>query len=270
MNKQLSSTVIIAGIALVLLIFFGSSMFFKLNPGERAVVFYQFTKGLDKENIKMPGFHIVAPWNDFIVYNVKEQTREETMDVLDKNGLSVNVDVSVRFNPNHTKIGDIHEIFGIDYVNRLVVPEMRSAVRKVMGRYTAEEIYSTKRQLVEDQIIEETSLIFTRNSIDMRAMLIRSINLPPNIKNAIETKLTQEQESLAYEFKLTREKSEAERKEIEAEGIAVYNKIISQSLTKNILTQKGIDATLKLSESNNTKVVVVGNSEGLPLILGHN
>ncbi len=270
MNKPISSTIIIAGIALVLLIFFGSSMFFKLNPGERAVIFYQFTKGLDKEDVKRPGFHVVAPWNDFIVYNVKEQTREEMMDVLDKNGLSVNVDISVRFNPIHNRIGELHEVFGTDYISRLVVPELRSAVRKVMGRYSAEEIYSTQRKQVEDEIILETTEVFTKNNIDMRAMLIRSINLPPNIKNAIETKLTQEQEALAYEFKLTREQSEAKRKEIEAEGIANYNRIINQSLTKNILTQKGIDATLKLTESNNAKVVVVGNSEGLPLILGNN
>ncbi|MEA3445942.1 MAG: prohibitin family protein [Bacteroidota bacterium] len=271
MNKQFSSLLIGAIVFVVVIIFFSSSMFFKLQPGERAIIFRQFSTGLDKENVYAPGFHVIAPWNDFIVYAVKEQTREETMDVLDKNGLSVNVDMSVRFNPIYTQIGYLHEVFGVDYINRLIVPEMRSSIRKVMGRYTAEEIYSTKRQEVENSIITETTTIFNNNNIDLRAMLIRSINLPPNIKNAIELKLTQEQESLAYQFKLTRETSEAERKKIEAEGIATYNRILSASLTKNILTQKGIDATIKLAESANAKVVVVGSGEqGLPLILGNN
>ena len=271
MNKQFSSLLIGAIVVVVVLIFFSSSMFFKLEPGERAVIFRQFTTGLDKENIFTPGFHVVAPWNDLIVYNVKEQTREETMDVLDKNGLSVNVDMSVRFNPIYIKIGYLHEVFGVEYINRLVIPEVRSSVRKVMGRYTAEEIYSTKRQEVEQSIIDETTEILKNNNIELQAMLIRSINLPAKIKNSIELKLTQEQEALAYQFKIEREKSEAERKKIEAEGIASYNRILSQSLTKNILTQKGIDATLKLAESENAKVVVVGSGEdGLPLILGSN
>jgi len=102
-------------------------------------------------------------------------------------------------------------------------------------------------------------------------LLIRSINLPEEIKNAIESKLKQEQEALAYQFRLEKEKSEAERKKIEAEGIANYNRIINSSLTGNILKQKGIDATLELAKSPNTKIVVVGSGEeGLPLILGGN
>ena len=105
----------------------------------------------------------------------------------------------------------------------------------------------------------------------MRALLIRSINLPDQIKGAIESKLKQEQEALAYEFRLQREESEAERKRIEAEGIAKYNSIISASLTENILRQRGIDATVGLAESPNSKVVVIGSGkEGLPLILGNN
>jgi len=271
MNKQFSSLLIGAIAVVIVLIFFSSSMFFKLEPGERAIIFRQFTTGLDTENIYPPGFHVISPWNDLIVYNVKEQTREEMMDVLDKNGLSVNVDMSVRFNPVYSKIGFLHEVFGQDYINRLVIPEVRSSVRKVMGRYAAEEIYSTKRAEVEESIINETTEILKTNNIELQAMLIRSINLPTNIKKAIESKLTQEQEALAYQFKLDRERSEAERKEIEAKGIAEYNRILSQSLTKNILTMKGIDATLKLSESDNAKVVVVGSGdEGLPLILGNN
>jgi len=269
--KQKQTLIIAAAVIVVILLLFGSKMFFVIQPGERAVVFKKFGMGLDKENIIQPGFRMIAPWNDLHRYDVKEQKSEETMDVLDKNGLSVNIDVTVRFNPIFDKIGDLHEIFGINYINRLVVPEVRSTVRRVAGRYTAEEIYSTKRNEVEVTVITEAEIILEENFIDMRALMIRSIGLPAQIKGAIENKLEQEQEALAYEFRLTREKSEAERKQIEARGIATYNQIINASLTERILKQKGIDATLKLAESPNAKVVIVGSGkDGMPLILGGN
>ncbi|MFA8436137.1 MAG: prohibitin family protein [Marinifilaceae bacterium] len=254
-----------------ILILSGSSMFVTLQPGERGVIFRKFTTGLDKEHIFYPGFHVIAPWNDLHTYDVKEQKSEETMDVLDKSGLSVNIDVSVRFNPIYTEIGSLHEIFGKNYINQLVIPEVRSSVRQVAGRYTAEEIYSTRRKEVEDAIIQETSLILKKNHIDMKALLIRSINLPAKIKTAIESKLQQEQEALAYQFKLEKEKSEAERKRIAAEGEARANKIINSSLTTALLKMRGIEATIKLSESQNSKVVVIGSGkDGMPLILGNN
>lgn len=272
MNFNFKTTYLIAAAAvLVVILLFGSRMFMIIDAGERGVIFRPYTTGLDRETIFGEGFHVVAPWNRMFVYNVREQQREETMDLLDKNGLSVNVDVTVRFNPLFDQIPFLHERFGINYVNVLVVPEVRSSVRQVAGRYSAEEIYSTKRQQVEGAIIEETRRTLGANFIDMRALLIRSINLPPQIKSAIESKLTQEQEALAYEFRLNREESEADRRRIEAQGIADYNRIISASLTENILKQKGIDATLDLAKSANSKVVVVGSGkEGLPLILGGN
>ncbi|PIF02125.1 MAG: peptidase [Draconibacterium sp.] len=266
-----SSYIVIAVIILIVILLFGGRMFLIIEAGERGVIFRPYTSGLDKDDIYGEGFHIIAPWNDMYVYNVREQQREETMDVLDKNGLSVTMDVTVRFNPVFNKIGFLHEQFGINYTNVLVIPEVRSSVRQVAGRYTAEEIYSTKRAEVEQTIIEETREVLEKNYIDMKALLIRSINLPAQIKSAIENKLQQEQEALAYEFKLQREESEAERRRIEAEGIANYNRIINASLTDRILQQRGIDATLDLSQSPNSKIVVIGSGkDGLPLILGNN
>ena len=269
--KKNTSFIVLLSAVIFILILFGNSMFNKLQPGERAIIFRQFSTGLDKEHIYQPGFHIIAPWNDFLVYDVREQQREETMDVLDKNGLSLNIDVSVRFNPIYKKIGYLHEIFGENYINTLVVPEVRSAVRQVAGRYTAEEIYSTKRDEVEKTVISETAVLLQENYIDMRALLIRSINLPSNIKDAIENKLTREQEAFAMKFINEREVLEAERKKIAAEGEARANKIINSSLTNNLLKMRGIEATIELSKSQNTKVIVIGGGEeGLPLILGNN
>ena len=124
---------------------------------------------------------------------------------------------------------------------------------------------------MEQAIIDETREVLGENYIQMKALLIRSINLPEQIKSAIEAKLGQEQEALAYQYRLDKEKSEAERRRIEAEGIAAYNRIINASLTDMILKQRGIEATTSLAESPNSKVVVIGSGkDGLPLILGNN
>ncbi len=270
MKKGLQQLIIAIIGVFILIVFFGSSMFYKVQPGERAIIFRQFGDGLDTTEIFIPGFHIVAPYNDFITYNVKEQKSEEPMDVLDKNGLSVNIDISIRFNPKYRQIPYLHRQFGQDYINQLIIPEIRSTVRQVAGRFTAEEIYSTKRSEVELSIIEEAGEKLDNNFIDMRALLIRSIQLPKDIKLAIENKLTQEQEALAYKFKLEKEKSEAERKRIEAEGESRANKIINASLTRSLLRMRGIEATVKLSQSPNSKVIVIGSGEdGMPLILGN-
>lgn len=272
-NRKLLPIVVITVIALIVVVGLSSSIFYTIQSNERAVIFKKFSGGLDKDNIVQPGFNIKAPWNDLYVYDVSENQAEETMDVLEKNGLSISVDISVRFHPMYEKIGEIHETFTRDYVNRLVIPEVRSTVRQVMGRFTAEEIYSTKRSEVEQAIITETERVLgnANNNIQMKALLIRSINLPAKIKTAIESKLQQEQEALAYRFRLDRETSEAERKRIAAEGESTANKIINNSLTDALLKMRGIEATLKLAESPNAKVVVIGQGEGgLPLILGNN
>lgn len=263
--------IIVAAAAVIVLLLFGSRMFYTIKPGERAVIFKKFAGGLDKDNIIVPGFHICAPWNDVIRYDVKEQKSEEQMDVLDMGGLSITLDVTVIFNPDYQKIGYLHENIGENYVDKMVIPNVRSAVRAVAGKFTAEEIYSTKRAKVESDIIESARLALTAKDIIMKDLLIRSIVLPPKIKDAIEMKLEEQQAALTYQYTLEKAKSEAEKKRIEAQGIADYNRIISASITPNILKQKGIDATLLLAESPNTKVVVVGGGEdGLPLILGNN
>lgn len=269
--KQKQSLIIAVVAIFVLLLLFGSRMFYILEPGERAVVFKSLSGELERDETVGTGLKIIAPWNKLFKYEVREQKSEETMDVLSKNGLSINVDITIRFNPAYDRIGYLHETFGVNYINRLVIPEVRSTVRRVTGRYTAEEIYSTKRNEVESNIINETAEILMANNIEMKALLIRSIGLPVDIKAAIETKLEHEQQALAMIYVNDKERLEAERKQIEANGIAKYNEIINSSLTTMILRQKGIDATLKLAESANSKVIVIGGGkEGMPLILGNN
>ncbi len=273
-NNKLLSIIIFLLFALTILFSFASSIFYLVESTERAVIFYKISSiGLDKKNVINPGLHFKAPWNEVYTFDITDNLVEETIDVLDKNGLNINVDVTMSFHPMYDSVGEIYETFQLDYLRRLVRPEFRSTVRQVMGRYTAEEIYSTKRSDVENAIQSEASIALAKpgNNIVMRSLLIRSIALPEQIRNAIESKLQQEQEALAYKFRLQREKSEAERKRIAAQGEAIANKIINNSLTPSLLKMRGIEATSLLAASPNSKVIIIGNSkDGLPIILGDN
>lgn len=274
MDNRRYLPLVITGFAIVIILgAVGGRIFYKIGATERAVLFRTISGTLEKDNVILPGWNVKAPWNEVYKYDVAEKNIEETLDVLVKNGLKISVDVTVRFHPKYAKIGTIQENFRGDYINILVIPEIRSTVRQVMGRYTAEEIYSTKRPDVEAAIEKETREVLGAdgNEVEMKSLLIRSIKLPDQIKDAIESKLQQEQEALAYQFRLDKEKSEAERKRIAAEGEAVANKIINSSLTKELLRMRGIEATQQLANSPNAKVIVIGGGDdGLPLILNGN
>lgn len=271
MNNRRLPLIILGVIGFIVVMALSSSLFYTIQSNERAIIFYPFGKGLDRDNVIDQGIHMKAPWNDVYIYKVNEMSSDENMDILDKNGLSIHVDITVRYFPIPEKIGFVHQKFTQSYVEVLVIPEVRSTVRQVMGRYTAEEIYSTKRAEVETAIKNETEKILGANYVTATAVLIRSIVLPEQIKGAIENKLQQEQEALAYQFRLDKEKSEAERKRIAAEGESRANNIINNSLSDKLLKMRGIEATLELSKSPNTKVIVIGSGkDGMPLILGNN
>ena len=270
-NRRFIPFIIVGVIALFVLFGISSSIFYTIGPTERAIIFYKFSGTLDKDHVIGSGFHTKAPWNELITFEVSEISTDETMDINDRSGLPIHVDVTVRYTPMEDKIGYLYEKFKNDYQTRLVIPEMRSMTRQVMARYTAEEMYSTKRAEVENTIKTETEKILNANFINAKAVLIRSIKLPDQIRMAIENKLQQEQEALAYQYRLDKEKSEAERKRIAAEGEARANNIVNTSLTDKLLKMRGIEATLELSKSPNSKVVVIGSGkDGMPLILGNN
>lgn len=271
MNKKFGPTIALAVVGFFLFMILTSSTFLTIDAGERGVIFRPFSTGLDKENIYQPGFHVVAPWNTMYVYDVREKQLEEEMEVLSSNGLNIRVDVTVRVHPMYNKIGELHENFGKEYLNSLVRPEVRSAMRKVIGRFQPEELYSSKREEVQAMITEDIEANLTKNYVDLTATLIRDIALPDRVVTAIEEKIQAEQGALKYEYILQQEKKEAERRIIEAEGKAESNRILNASLTNNILKDKGIEATMKLSESSNSKTVIIGSGDGgLPLILGGN
>jgi regulator of protease activity HflC (stomatin/prohibitin superfamily) len=261
---------IVLGLVLILFIIGISKMSIVINAGEAGVLFKTLGGGVETEKTYGEGFHIIAPWNKMIRYEVRQNELLEQMAVLSANGLEITVDLSAWYHPESSQLPQLHQEKGQDYLNRLVKPALRSATRSVVGRYTPEQIYSSKRDAIQKEIYEETKEILESQYIQLNEVLVRDITLPTTIKTAIENKLKQEQESLEYEFRLQREQKEAERIRIEAEGKAAANRILNASLTDKILKEKGIAATLELSKSPNSKVVVVGNSDGLPLILGNN
>jgi len=184
--------------------------------------------------------------------------------------LEINLDASAWFQPDYEKLGLLHQQKGENYVDRVLLPTIRSAARSVVGRYTPEQLYSSKRDAIQQEIFEETKKIVGNQYIQLNEVLVRDVTLPTTIKEAIERKLKQEQEALEYEFRLEKARKEAERQKIDAEGKATANTILSASLTDKILKEKGIEATLQLAKSPNAKVVVVGSGDGgMPIILGN-
>lgn len=270
-RSNLLTTAILVFAAFILLLFLTSGMFITIDSGHKAVLFRKFGGGLDKERIFDQGFHVVAPWNTLIEYEVRLQSRDETLDVLTRNGLTVNIDLSFRYQPNPARIGYLHDELGQDYLNRVLIPVIRSVTRQVIGKYTPEELYAEKRNQIEAEIFDMSRKQLDGKNVYLDAILIRSVVLPNTIKEAIERKLRQEQESQEYDFRIEKERKEAERKRIEANGIREYQNIVNQSLSEQLLRWQGIEATKELANSPNSKVIVVGSGkDGLPLILGGN
>ena len=259
-------------IILILLIIVIAKSAVTIGSGEAGVLYKTFGGGVVTDESPLDeGFHIVAPWNKVFIYEVRQQELFEKMKVLSSNGLEIQIDASAWFQPVYGDLGKLHQNLGENYLQRVIQPAIRSAARSVVGRYTPEQLYSSKRDVIQDEIFVETKKILDKQFVQLNEVLVRDVTLPGTIKDAIERKLKQEQESLEYEFRLVTAAKEAEKVIIEAQGKADANRILSASLTDKILQDKGIEATLELAKSPNTKKVVVGSGEsGLPLILGNN
>ena len=241
-----------------------------IGPGEGGVVFNTLGDGIDTENTYGEGFHLILPWNRMIVRKVRQQSISDEMNVLSVNGLEVKVSGTVWYEPEFSNLGKLIKTKGEDYERELLDPAINAAARSVVGRYTPEQLYSSKRDVIEQEILDEVASVLKDQFLIVKRVLVEDVKLPPTIRTAIETKLKQEQESLEYEIRLAKAKKEAERQKIDAEGKATANKILSASLNDKILQEKGIEATLKLSESPNSKVIVIGSGKnGMPIILGN-
>ncbi|HLW32299.1 MAG TPA: prohibitin family protein [Aequorivita sp.] len=261
---------LIVGIIILIIIIAKSSI--TISSGHVGVLYKTFGNGVVTDEPPLgEGFHLIAPWNRVFVYEARQQELSDKMQVLSSNGLEIKLDASAWYQPVYKDVGKLHQEKGENYLERVIMPAIRSAARSVVGRYTPEQLYSSKRDAIQDEIFEETKKILDKQFIQLNEVLVRDVTLPPTIKEAIERKLRQEQESLEYEFRLEKATKEAERQRIDAEGKARANSILSASLTDKILQEKGIQATVELSKSPNSKVIVIGSGDkGMPLILGNN
>ncbi len=215
------------------------------------------------------GLQWVNPLARLISMSIKTQELKETMEVPTREGLSLSLEVSVLFHLEPTKAPEVYRTVGPNYVEVILVPQFRSVARGVTASSEARALYTSVREQLAEQIAAGLRMQVEPRGIVIEATPLRKIVLPQRLAQAIEEKLSAEQESQRMEFVLLREAKEAERKRIEAQGIADFQRIVSQGISDQLLRWKGIEATTEIAKSPNTKVVVVGaGKDGLPLILG--
>ena len=215
------------------------------------------------------GLHLINPFKTNHETSIRTQEIKETASVPSSEGLVINLDTSLIYHLNPDKAAEVFQKIGPNYVEVLIEPNLRSAIREATASHTANALYSGEREMVAKQIVAQLTDLLGQRGIIVESILLRDIQLPITLKASIESKQQAEQESLAMSFRLQKEKQEAERKRIEAAGIRDFQTIVAQGISAQLLEWKGIEATENLAKSPNAKVVVIGSGKnGLPLILG--
>jgi len=248
---------------------------------------------LDPRELRDEGLHVIWPWDKLFLYDLRLHSTNQTFNAISKDGVSVVAQISIRFQLLHNSVGVLHKFIGPAYLASVVSPEIGSQAREVISQYTAQEVY-TSREAIQEKIRNSSqkslgthlnNLIqpeameqpdpkhyndFLQNSIQILDTLVLSIELPPAIVGAINRQTEQFYQIQEFKFRVEREAQESKRKQIEANGIAAFQRTVSQGISESYLRWRGIEATLALAQSPNTKIVVIGNSkDGLPIILGN-
>lgn len=214
------------------------------------------------------GINIRNPLARIIKFSIKTQQVFEVMDVPSKEGLTVKLDASILFHLDPEKAAQVYKTVGANYVEVIVEPQFRSVCRGVTAGYEAKALYTSQREELAHLITVDLAKLVADRGVIIETAPLRKIELPRKVTDAIEEKLKAEQESQRMEFVLAKERQEAERKRIEARGIADFQNIVAQGISPNLLRWKGIEATEKLAQSQNAKVVIIGSGkDGLPIIL---
>jgi prohibitin 1 len=214
------------------------------------------------------GIHVINPLKSVQKLSVQTQSVKETANTPSNEGLILDLDTSLLFRLDRSKAAQVFQTVGENYAEKIVEPTLRAAIRSATSSHTANALYTNARELVQQQIQDELTTQLAARGVVVEAVLLRDVRLPAMLKNSIEAKQQAEQDALRMSFILQKEKQEAERKRIEAQGIADFQKIVAQGISPQLLEWKGIEATEKLALSTNSKVVVIGNPKnGLPLVL---
>lgn len=214
------------------------------------------------------GIHLKYPLANVVRLSTQTQELKETTETPSQDGLIVTADVSILYRLDPAKATQIYKTLGKEYEQVILVPQFRSAIRSATAKYSSQTLYTSKRAAVAQELQQEMSQALGDRGIFVEAVLLRNVTLPPKLQDSVQAKLQAEQDSQRMEFVLQKEKKEADRKRIEAQGIADSQRIIAQGLTDKILQFRQIEATEKLAQSQNAKVVIVGGeAKTLPMLL---
>lgn len=272
-------------IAMMVFFYFLPSIVIFIPAGHGGVLWKRFDGGTQMGAALPEGVHMTFPWNRIEVYDLRlsEDTRVYT--AIANDGLPVDVEITVRYRPYAETLAQLHKNVGPDYMNVLLIPEVGSVSREIISRVKADELYAHRRLRVQVEAFEQLADKIMQSRIVgtnptpgpgqqsgyllVHDVLIREVRLPEVVVSSIEKKIQQDQAAQEYQFRLQREIFESQRKQIEAQGIRAFQETVQSNLTDGYLRWRGLEATLNLANSNNSKVVVIGNSStgGMPLIM---
>src|ERR1700747_43819 len=288
LESHLPSVVIYLMVATLVAVVLYPHMVITVPSGQVGVLWKRFGGGtvLDPRRLKNEGFNLILPWNQVFLYDLRLQSFTESYNAISSDGVSLTATIIVRFRLQRDAVPVLHQAIGPNFEQVLMQPGIGSLTREVMAGYTAEQVYSTARQEIQEKIRdlvenrlsekmmehegEESYRVSMRDTIILYDILVTGIELPAAIVAAINRKTEQYYIAEEYKFRVEREKRESERKKVEAEGIRDFQQTVSQGISESYLRWRGIEATLQLSQSTNAKVVVIGSGkDGLPIILGH-
>lgn len=252
----------VAGLVLLFGVFFlYNNIVHTVRSGEGGVLYRLFFGGTVVDRVYSEGVHFILPWDRMYIYNIRIQQIPYSFDVLTKNGMKITLDLSIRYYPERDLLGVLHKTVGPDYAKTVVIPEIEHVLRVIIGKMSAEEVYTTKRFVIEKYINEAVEKVH-RRFVSVDTVIIKKISLPPRVEEIIQYKVENIHLVEAQKFKVQRQREEKIRKRVEGEGMRDYNNIVNSSLTPEVLQWMAIQATLTLAQSENSKVVVVGSGKG--------
>ena len=219
------------------------------------------------DQILPPGINLITPGTEVVKFSTQTREIKETAAVPTSEGLIVNLDVSLLFRLRPEAAGRVYKTVGRQFEAVVIDPQLRSVIRDVTAEYEAKFLYSASREVVAQNMFKHMQASLASRGIDAEQVLLRSVQLPPLITTAIQEKLQAEQQAQRMRFVLDRERQEAERKRVEAQGIADFQNIVSRGISEQLLKWKAIEAAQELSKSPNSKIVILGDKSGLPIIL---
>src|SRR5215510_9618983 len=286
-ERHLPSLVLYLMVASLLLVVLVPHMVVTVPSGQVGVLWKRFSGGtvLDPRELRDEGLHVIFPWDKLFLYDLRVQSITETYNAISSDGVNLNATLNIRFRLQHDSVPTLHQVVGPNYI-KLLGPQIASQMREVIAQYTAEQVYSTARQEIQEKIRElalerlshkmmereserASYNVAMRDTIILYDTLLYGIELPAAVVLAINRKTEQYYISEEYKFRVERERRESERKKIEAEGIREFQQTVARGISDSYLRWRGVEATLQLAQSNNSKVVIIGaGRDGLPIILG--